>query len=251
MLRANGLAVMAAIALSGCASTTPQPVNLNDPMTVLVLDAASVSAFTREARARRGAPVQYLSANFGFVADADPAWCAFQLEWYPPGQRVDLTSPERWRAYEAARAAAGVSRPDSLSFRIGAGEVLSPFANTALQNWTLVLPRFRRPIEVRPAESLAFVAASFDGYARIALTSAERRNVSFKPGTPMSFKPIQAPVTLVGPFRVVVERDAVNLVYAPGDEESIRATAASVTGRPLDEVRFAPLAAETADRCPE
>lgn len=251
MLKANWLAVVAAITLSACASTPPQPVNLNDPMIILVLDSASVSAFTREARARRGAPVQYLSANFGFLADADPAWCAFQLAWYSPGQRVDLTSPERWRAYEAARAAAGVSRPDSLDFRIGAGEVLSPFANTALQNWTLVLPRFKRPIEVLPEEPLAFTGADLTGYARIALTSADRRYVDFQAGTPLSFTHMQAPVTLVGPFRVAVEGTAVNLVYVPGDEALIRATAASVTGRPIEEVRFAPLAAETADRCPE
>lgn len=247
------LGVLALSLASACATFARQPVDPDAPLVMLVLDRASVASFAREGRKRPGAPVQRFGARVLFEADADPAWCAFQAQWRAPIRRDwlgrEIYDIKRIDAYSAARKAAGVSRPVKISFLVGVGEKALPFEDAAPNPWIFALMD-KSAAGIAPGQSFSFSSAIFGGYARIALTSAEWRSVDFEPSAPLSFSVSQGQITLVGPFRLVVVGDVVQLQRALGDEPRIREAAARATGQRIDDVQFAPLAADAVDRCP-
>lgn len=249
------IGALSALFLTGCATPPPRIAGPEAPKTILVVATPGLQALFGAAQHRPGAPVQDISVDFHFSASADPAFCDFTAEWrakHPPRRGlfggVAANTAREAAAYAAARDARGVRRPNTIVFRKGMSQTLAAGGDGTRGNWTFLLPLRDW---IKPGEQASLTSASVAGYARIALTSGERRWVSFMPGSNVSWTRPAARITLVGPFHLEVAGERVDLTLAPGDEEAIRAEAARVTARPAGDIVFAPLGTASAVRCPD
>lgn len=209
--------ILFGLTLAACASRPPDIASADEPLSVLVVDRASLEAFEAEAASRDGAPVAYLRTEMRFPPFASSSGC-------------DLKT-----GIEGSKG--------SLPFRFGAGQRFAPGHVLPSSRWAMSINQFpgRRAV---PGERYKMRGPVFSGYAAFALTSAGNRWVRFEARNGIAVEADNADIQVIGPLKMSVDGSEVLISPAGFDREALLDEVAMLTGRENADISFARMTEE-------